>query len=201
MDNNVENKKYRFIVAGWGPRTLAFLIDVVIFVGLIFLLNLGVEPLLELILGPDKIEAIYSSEEGILRFGYLINAISGLVSGLLVYFLVPLYFKNGKTLGKKLLKIKVVNKNGSKLTNLKIFTRFIIGIWGVEYVFSLFAVFIPLAISCLFSFVNQYHQALHDILVNTVVVEDEEVLVEFAKKEDNKITDEENKPVDVRVER
>ncbi|MEA4821715.1 MAG: RDD family protein [Erysipelotrichales bacterium] len=201
MDNTVENKKYRFIVAGWGPRTLAFLIDVAIFIGLIFLLNLGVEPLLELILGPDKREAIDSSEEGILRFGYLINAISGLVSGLLVYFLVPLYFKNGKTLGKKLLKIKVVNKNGSKLTNLKIFTRFIIGIWGVEYVFSLFAVFIPLAISCLFSFVNQYHQALHDILVNTVVVEDEEVLVEFAQKEENKITDEENKPVDVRVER
>ncbi|MDD3383770.1 MAG: RDD family protein [Bacilli bacterium] len=201
MDNSVENKKYRFVVAGWGPRTLAFLIDVAIFIGLILLLNMGVRPLLELILGPDKMEAIYNVEESTLRFGYLINAISGLVAGLLVYFFVPMYFKNGKTLGKKLLKIKVVNKNGSKLTNLKIFTRFIIGIWGVEYVFSLFAVFIPFAISLLFSLVNQYHQAIHDLLVNTVVVEDEEILVEFAKKEENKITDEENKPVDVRIER
>ena len=54
------------------------------------------------------------------------------VSEILVFFVLPLIFKNGQTLGKKLMRLGLVNSKGLKVANWAVFARFIIGIYAVE---------------------------------------------------------------------
>ena len=55
-----------------------------------------------------------------------------LVSTLVVEFVMPIIFKNGQTIGKKVFKLGVINTNGVKCTNFQLFTRALLGKCTVE---------------------------------------------------------------------
>ena len=135
----------------------------------------------------------------------LIVSIGVLASVLISEFVVPLIFKNGQTIGKKVFAIGVVKTNGVKISHLQLFVRSILGKYAIELMVPIFLVILIIAgkgsiiivillfgllIFQLILFVfNKYHQPIHDILAYTVVVDmqtqmifdSEEQLLEYKK--------------------
>lgn len=61
-----------------------------------------------------------------------IATLSLLFSCMLLEFFVPLFLKNGQTVGKKLFAIGVVHANGVRLTNFALFARTLLGKYTIE---------------------------------------------------------------------
>ena len=62
----------------------------------------------------------------------MIIALSLLLSSLVVYFIVPLLFKNGQTLGKKIFGLAVMRTHCVKLKPQILFVRSILGLYTME---------------------------------------------------------------------
>ncbi len=121
-------------------------------------------------------------------------------------FLIPLFFRNGVTIGKKIFGLCLMRRGGWKVNTLSLFIRSVLGKYTIEImvpvlliVMILFnvvgvvgtAVIVALTLTNLFLVIlRREHQAIHDILADTVVVdyasqkiyESEEEVIE-AKKE------------------
>ena len=101
------------------------------------------------------------------------------VTFMIFYFLVPMLFKNGETIGKKVMHICLVNKLGYQYRRLQLIPRFlaptfliiaVIFITGFSF-WSLLIVSGGLLISYLFSIFSKNNRALHDIFAGTLVVD------------------------------
>ena len=99
---------------------------------------------------------------------------------LVIYLIIPLINKEGKTLGKIAFKLKIISKVGNSPTPSKgqIVYRQLVTIL-FEYVLSVatFGIFgVPLPITLLFSmsmlFLNKYNQSFHDFCCSTLLVDD-----------------------------
>ena len=132
-------------------------------------------------------EALNQDEEAV----RLVNKISSLIivnvcisaflSITVVHFVVPLLWKNGRTVGKKIFGLAVVRSNGVKLTAPVLFVRTLIGLFAMETlaVFMLFrmgvvGVFAALAVQVLQIYVmfkTETNSSIHDLLADTVVVD------------------------------
>ncbi len=188
-----ERKEKRFIYASTGRRLVAALIDLIIFLGLSYLMNLWVDPM---------VSGWFEAEKKVLYFATLI---SSLPIAILVYFVPSLFFKDGRTLGKKLMKLKLIRRDGGEATSMYVFVRTILGFYAIEYFTSVFfTVQIPiiLFISALLTIVDKYHRAFHDFFAGTLVVEEKQedyTIVKYmpGKKVDNEFGDDENKAAEV----
>ena len=114
-------------------------------------------------------------------------AISVLIADLVYYFIIPLFFKNGRSLGKKMFGLAVVRTNGVKASTLVLFIRSMIGIYAIETMFPLMLVFMRLlGLLGSISFIvilllgilqiattamSQTNSCIHDLLTDTAVVE------------------------------
>ena len=113
---------------------------------------------------------------------------SFLISHLILYFLVPLFFDNGQTLGKKIFGIALMRSNSVKITRPVLLIRTLFGQYTMETMFPaliitmmLFGVlagsiglitlglFALLQIGVLSS--TRTHSAIHDLVADTVVVD------------------------------
>ena len=113
----------------------------------------------------------------ILYTNILMCAVFGL---LVIYLIVPLINKEGKTLGKIAFKLKVISSVGNSPTPTKgqmIYRQLVTILF--EYVLSVatFGIFgIPLPLTLLFSmcmvFLNKYNQSFHDFCCSTLLVDD-----------------------------
>lgn len=81
-----------------------------------------------------------NADQGLLKcYGLLTNlpvvmvSVGLLVGTLVVEFVMPIIFKNGQTIGKKVFKIGVINTNGVECTNFQLLTRALLGKCAVEY--------------------------------------------------------------------
>ena len=101
------------------------------------------------------------------------------VTFMIFYFLIPMLFKNGETIGKKVMHICLVNKLGYQYRRLQLIPRFlaptfliiaVIFITGFSF-WSLLIVSGGLLISYLFSIFSKNNRALHDIFAGTLVVD------------------------------
>lgn len=93
------------------------------------------------------------------------------ISLLLCYVLMPLVFKDGQTIAKKLFSLKVVSlKEDKQLTKGQIVLRGMFFVF-VELVLSYFMYFIPIVISILFLLINKNHLSLHDYIGQTYVID------------------------------
>lgn len=117
----------------------------------------------------------------------VIVSMSLLLTHLLLYFLVPLLFKNGQTLGKKIFGLAVVRTNCVRISNPVLFVRAIIGQYTIEtmvpvllFVMIYFGVMGSvgtLTILLLFGLqivvlaVSRTNSAIHDLLSDTVVAD------------------------------
>ena len=83
-------------------------------------------------------EALSSDAEAVRLYSLLINytfiivTFSILIGYLLMEFLIPLLFKNGQTLGKKIFGIAVMREDGVRLSPTLLFVRTVLGKYTVE---------------------------------------------------------------------
>lgn len=160
----------------------------------------------------DMFEAMNNDNDVIYEYnltiwlGVVIVSSSLLLSIIISEFVIPLIFKNGQTIGKKVFSLAVVKNNAVKATKIQLFTRVVLGKYAIELMLpilsivwilfgkgGLFGSILVIAIAffqlglCMFT---RYHQAIHDVLAYTVVVDaqtqmifnDENDLLEYKKK-------------------
>ena len=138
-------------------------------------------------------EAIFTDSEMIGLFEILVNlslailSISLLISFLLLEFLVPMLFKNGQTIGKKIFSIAVMRSDGVKISSKILFIRTVLGKFTVETMLPIFMfllliigfepivciaviLLIPL-IQLVLMITSRTRSLIHDNLSSTVVVD------------------------------
>lgn len=125
----------------------------------------------------DEYKIALSKLNKMLYFNILIAASFGL---LVVYLLIPMINKDGKTIGKLAFKLKVVSKvgEGPKPKKLQLLFRQLVTIL-FEYVLSLSAIGfvgivlpITLLISTCMLFLTKYNQSFHDLCCSTILIDE-----------------------------
>ena len=112
----------------------------------------------------------------------------GVLSGyLLLEFLVPLLFKNGQTLGKKIFGVALMRNDGVRIGHVTLFVRTVLGKYAVETMIPIMAVMmlffgnlniVVLGIVLILSvaqfvlfLATRKHSLIHDLLADTVAVD------------------------------
>ena len=132
-------------------------------------------------------EEVMNLNAEILTLISLTITISLLLGTAIWYFVIPLFFKNGVTLGKKIFGLAVCRTNGVKLTNPILFARSLIGFYAIETMFPLTLIFmtffgslgiVGLITPVLFLLLQigviaytKTNSSIHDLLTDTVVVD------------------------------
>lgn len=151
-------------------------------------------------------EAVVYAYNMLINLTMLILTLSVLIGVLLVEFVVPLLFGNGRTLGKAIFGIAVMHVEGIRVNNLQLFTRAVLGKFALELMIPLsvimmiffnavgilgFGVLLVLLVAQIICLVSARNVSLlHDVMVGTVVVdfasqrifETREQLLEYKKK-------------------
>lgn len=157
-------------------------------------------------------EAFQNDERAIRAFAMMVN-LSLIVLGVglffaffILEFLIPLFLRNGQTLGKKMFGIGVMQDNGVRLKNVSLFVRSILGKYTVETmiplsiflmiimgqanVVSLLTVVLIVVLEIVLMIRTKTNSALHDVLSFAVTVdiasqkifETDEELLEYKKR-------------------
>lgn len=105
--------------------------------------------------------------------------ISIIVTFMIFYFVVPLFFKNGETIGKLIMHICLVNKLGYQYRKVQLIPRFLFPtflIVGVVFIlgFSMWSLMVVsggLIISYGFVIFSKNNKAIHDFFAGTMVID------------------------------
>lgn len=141
----------------------------------------------------DAYEALTSDAEAIRALNITVNltlvitTIGILLAMILLDFVVPLFFGNGQTLGKKAFGLGLMRVDGVRMNNLQLFTRTVLGKFAVETMIPVYVVLmlffgaanqigllllLALLISqCVIVLVTHNNSLLHDLMAGTVVVD------------------------------
>ena len=161
----------------------------------------------------DKLDKAVSENDTIqkaafllLNYSLVICLVSTFVAYAILEFAVPMIFKNGQTLGKKLFSIGVIRTNTVKASPFVLFVRMLFGKFTIETVLPLFVlimmffgiigvvgpvVILGLAVLEIIAVLaTRTRSAVHDLISDTCVVdmstqmifESEQALVEYKKK-------------------
>lgn len=133
-------------------------------------------------------------------------SISILLAYLVVYFFVPMIFKNGQTLGKKCFGLAVMRTNSVKVTTPVFLIRTVVGLFVIETLFPLMLLALTVAgmlgaigvitpillliLECAVMIITPTNSSIHDLLCDTVVVdmnsqeifETDEEMLEYVKQ-------------------
>ena len=96
--------------------------------------------------------------------------ISTAVALLIFYLLIPMLFKDGKTLGKQVFGLALVNKLGYKVSKLQIFVRFL-AFAIIEVFGSVYTVMGTILISYTIMIFGKKNMSIHDYLASTRVID------------------------------
>lgn len=123
----------------------------------------------------------------LLMMSLIIVSFSLLLSFLALEFAVPLFFKNGQTLGKKMFSIAVMQIDGIKISPKVLFIRTVLGkytigtmvpvlmllclISGMAPLIPVFIILLVLLIQIVLMFTSRTFSPIHDSLAATVVVD------------------------------
>lgn len=142
----------------------------------------------------------------ILSLAMVITTFSILLSYLIFEFLVPLLFKNGQTLGKKVFGVAVMRADGVMLSPLLLFARTVLGKYTIGTMVPVFALILMIfgkmgflgvllvggltLIQAILFFGSRNHTPIHDKLAQTVAVDmasqrifaSPEALLEYKKR-------------------
>jgi uncharacterized RDD family membrane protein YckC len=154
---------------------------------------------------PTDPDVIYTYNM-VINLSLLIISLSFLFAILIYEFAVPLFLKNGQTLGKKIFGIGLMKSDGVKVNSVSLLVRALLGKYTVETMIPLFIammVFLGslgilgtviiiaiLLLQIIMLCVTQTNSAIHDLLANTVVVDiqsqmifdSENDLIEYKKR-------------------
>ena len=122
-----------------------------------------------------------------LQLTVLIISFCLLIAYLLMEFLIPLFLKNGQTLGKKIFGLGLMRPDGVKISTLSLFVRAILGKYTLETMIPVLILlmlylgtlgltgWIVLGLIALISVivmaVTQNHSLIHDLMAGTVVID------------------------------
>jgi uncharacterized RDD family membrane protein YckC len=143
----------------------------------------------------------------VVNLSFIIIIFSLLTSHLILEFTVPMLFKNGQTLGKKVFGVAVMRVDGVKINGPILFTRAILGKYVVETmlpilfllmiifnitsgIVGLIAIAAVLITNLVMIMVSKSNIAIHDLLSSTVAVdmasqlifESPEALIEYKQR-------------------
>lgn len=126
-------------------------------------------------------------------------AFSSLIACLLTFFVFPLIFKNGQTLGKKMLNLALISTENVRVKNWQILARVLIGAWAIECVFSFYTFVLTyvlplgLLVSIIMAVFSKKRMALHDFAGGTIVVDYSATIIVDTVEERKALIEEENK--------
>ncbi len=134
----------------------------------------------------DDIDVIYAYNM-MFNLILIISTFSILLSYLLLEFLVPMLFKNGQTIGKKIFAIGVIHINGVKIDGVALFSRTVLGKYTIETMIpiiifttmvfggsgfvGLLVLGLILLLEIFVFFKEKNNTPIHDVLGHTVVVD------------------------------
>lgn len=132
----------------------------------------------------EKVNAQYKYVYTLL---FMMTSAGILLSYLILEFLLPILFKNGQTVGKKVFAICLVRPDCVKITALSLFARTILGKYAIETMFPILLVFLfffggigllavilfaaLLLLNAVLFFITKNRTPIHDILSGTVAVD------------------------------
>lgn len=135
----------------------------------------------------------------IINLSFLISSLSVLAAYLVWEFALPLIFKNGQTLGKKIFSICIMRTDGIKVTPLFVFIRTLLGKFTLETMIPAFILLmmyfnmigltgtIILILIVLLQLVlmiaTKNNSLIHDLLAGTVVVDKQSQFIFDSKEE------------------
>lgn len=145
----------------------------------------------------EQFDSAYSAfstdKEAVRLYGMMVNlsllivTFAILIGYLLLEFLVPLFLKNGQTLGKKIFGIGVMREDGVRLSPLLLFIRTILGKYTIETMIPVMIIFmllfqtigiVGIIVLVLFAIlqivticITKARTPLHDLLAHTVTVD------------------------------
>jgi uncharacterized RDD family membrane protein YckC len=160
----------------------------------------------------DAYQALYKDKEFLRAYNMMINLItlifslSILAGVMIVEFVIPMFLKNGQTLGKKVFGIGLVRIDGVQLSTLQLFIRAFLGKFAIELMIptyivimlffnganiihlAILAILLIAQVVCLA--VTRTNSAIHDLLAGTVAIDissqqifrSAEELLEYTKK-------------------
>ena len=122
-----------------------------------------------------------------LNLSMVMITLSILTAVILWEFLIPLWFGNGQTLGKKIFSLGLVRTDGVRVNNLQLFTRMILGkftidtmvpvyillmlFWGALDLIGLIVMGAWVLAQFLVPLLSPVNAAVHDLLAGTAVVD------------------------------
>ena len=138
-----------------------------------------------LLLTPSaKVEAQYKLVYSLL---FMMISIGALLSYIVLEFVLPIIFKNGQTVGKKVFGICLVRADCVKITTLALFARTILGKFTIETMFPILLMFMLLfggmgwlalillsaltILNIVLFFATKNKTPIHDLIAGTVVVD------------------------------
>ena len=144
------------------------------------------------------VEVIYITDT-LFSLSLLMITLSLLFAFLILEFAIPLFLRNGQTLGKKIFGVAVMCESGIKITPFVLFVRSILGKYTIETMVPIFILFLivlgnagivgVLALFLLIAFEigllikTKTNSSVHDILSYTVAVDMASQMI-FDSKED-----------------
>ncbi len=110
---------------------------------------------------------------------YLASVPGTLAAPLIFFFLVPCFTKRGKTLGKLFLKMSVIHADGYKAGKVNVMLHAFLAMLPLALLllpFSQMLTFLMVALVYLVEYIvmlmNRQHQCIHDMLSQTIVIDD-----------------------------
>lgn len=130
---------------------------------------------------------------------FMMASVGILLAYMILEFIVPLFFKNGQTIGKKVFGIGLVRPDCVKITNVALFARAILGKFAIETMFPVLLVFLFLfggigvlaiilfvalvLLNIVLFFATKNKTPIHDVVAGTVAV-DIKLQMIFASQEE-----------------
>ena len=141
----------------------------------------------------DAVKALNADKEALRTYNVVINltmlitSLSIFIGCLATEFIVPLFLKNGQTLGKKIFGLGVMHTSGIRVTPLLMFIRTVLGKYTLETMVPLLIVMMIffnatglvgtivliafLILQLVLIIATRTNSLLHDILAKTVVID------------------------------
>lgn len=134
-----------------------------------------------------KDERVLKASLMMMSLSVVILSVSILASYIITEFAVPLFFKNGQTLGKKIFGIALMRVDGVKISTFQLFVRTVFGKYTIETMIPVLLVIMvffgtvgivgPIVIGLILLLqiicisVTKTNSAIHDLMAVTVVVD------------------------------
>lgn len=153
----------------------------------------------------EAYQALIADQEAMANYNMMLSlsmvmiTLSILAAIVIWEYLIPLFFGNGQTLGKKIFSIGLVRNDGVKINHLQLFTRMILGrftldtmlpvyillmlFWGSLDLIGLIILMLLVAAQILVPLLSPINAAVHDLLAGTAVVDISSQMI-FSSTED-----------------